>query len=249
MNRNKAEYKIFGVRRSGMHAVIYWLAKHYENRVWFANDLASFNNPREHREELAETYEPEEYISPIEVKSFWECAKPVLISSCEDSDLSGLDWEANERVVGSSDSYFSVLVIRDPFNAFASRCRIGMVLNEESRERWKQHAREALGETSFLKNKVVVKYNRWFGDESYRRCVENEMRLGVSDDGMQRVYGLGSSFTGKERDGEASKMCVGDRYKHYLGNEVYMNFFDAEMIRMAWTLFGGVPGPFAERAM
>jgi len=248
-NRNKTEYKIFGVRRSGMHALIYWIAKHYDEQVWFANDLASFSRPRRYRKELDITYEPEEYISPLDISDFWDKEKNVLLSSYEDMGFEGMDWESNRAAVGGSDSFYSLLVIRDPFNLFASQYRLGFRLGGRSRALWKHHAREALGETSHLKNKIVVNYNKWFAEEPYRRGLEKQMSLGESDAGLQRVYGLGSSFSEKRLDGNASRMKVMDRWTHYIYDKKFMTFFDAEMVRMAWALFGAVPEPFMDRVL
>lgn len=249
MPRIGKEFKVFGMRRSGMHAVIYWLAKHYSEQVWFANDLKSFGNPKAPHEELPKTYEPDEYISPLDYPDFWDRDKNVLMYCCEDMDHSGLDWESNRNVVGDSESWHSVLLVRDPFNLFASRYRLGMVLTEESKEFWKMHAMEALGNTDHLRNKVVVNYSRWFSDASYRRDLERQMGLPMSDDGIERVYGLGSSFAGTSTNGRASQMKVNERWRSYLSDMDFIEFFDEEMVRLAWALFGGVPKPFMNMAL
>jgi len=245
-NRNKAEFKVFGLRRSGIHAAMYWIARHYPEPVWFSNDVCSFDDPTAYREEEEPSiYEPDEYIGSYGMDDFWTRDKDVLLWCCEEKPLKDLDWEANREAVGGSDEYWSVLVIRDPFNLIASRGMKGMLSNDDTRVIWKQHAREALGETSFLKNKVVVNYNRWFSQPDYRRELEKQMGLGVSDEGINKVYGLGSSFTNCSRDGEAGSMKVFDRWKHYKDNEEYLSIFDSEIIRMAWALFGSVPECFA----
>ena len=243
-NRNRVEFKVFGMRRSGMHAVIYWLARHFDEKVWFANDLASFNDPRAHRAEMPSMYEPEEFISPLDVDDFWDRDKGVLISSVEDTGLEDLDWEVNRQVVGGSDEFYSVLVMRDPFNLFASRYKLGMVLSKESLENWKKNAQEALGATSNLKNKIIVNFGKWVTMPGYRRFMEEQMQLDESDKGVDRVYGLGSSFMGLRRDGSGTEMKVNDRWRHYRDQPSFMNFFDKEAVRLAWSLFDEVPEPF-----
>lgn len=237
MLRNQIEYKVFGMRRSGNHAIIHWMAAHFDRPCHMVNDICDFNTPK---------VLPEDYIHAGELDCFtvpssdasWIEDKEVLIQTYEDYDLSDLDWDSNLVRVGPSGVEKSILIIRDPYNLMASRAAKKeyhlLPISRFAVERWKQHAREALGETSFLKNKVVINYNRWFEDDSYRRELELELGLpGTTDETVDRVVMAGSSFTGIKRDGEARRMKVNERWRMFANSEFYIRLFDKRTRELA----------------
>jgi len=247
--RNKIEFKVFGMRRSGNHAVIHWAASHYGKKCWLVNDIYDFSRPAV----LDKDYIKAAKLDCFKVShepDFWTKDKGILIQTYEDYDLSDLDWEANEKVVGDSESERSMLVIRDPFNLMASRAAKNQAhLIEVSRmamDRWKQHAREALGETSFLRNKVVVNYNRWFSENDYRRELESQLGLpGDTDETMNMVVMAGSSFKKCETHEGAMGMSVCDRWKFFTGFKWYLDMFDRRTKELAEML--GFPCPWGSQ--
>lgn len=118
-----------------------------------------------------------------------------------------------------------VLILRDPENFFASRIRKGRKLAHPAYPRepgpmlsrvidgWKAHAREFLGHTTHLPEKVGVYFNAWFGGEAYRRGISERLGLEFSDAGFGQVspVGGGSSFDQTAFDGDNKRMQVLDR--------------------------------------
>ncbi len=75
-----------------------------------------------------------------------------------------------------------VLILRDPYNLFASRLTsgIGSVSPHVAARIWCQHAREFNGSRSHLRRDLVtVNYNCWATSGSYRRGISVPARSGV----------------------------------------------------------------------
>ncbi len=248
--RNKLELRFHGMRRAGNHAVVYWLAHHFDEPVWFANDIWSFDEPqiwtkRQRVMEALGMYEPECVLSPSEVSNFWEMPKNVVFHSYEDKCLASLNFAANRAVVGDSEKTWDVLVVRDPFNLFASRLAIQnpfvYPVNAESVEMWKEHAREALGYTDLLPNRICVSFNQWATWVGHRTDIEKCLGLSRCDKGLNDVKGLGSSFDGKARD--ASEMDVFGRWRRFAGSPGFRSLFaDEELWELSGQLFGHIDG-------
>lgn len=191
----------------------------------------------------------------------------------EDPDLASVQAECERKHQlhhdGSSERCTWVLVLRDPFNLLASRhshrnagdCdRNGKI----AVEMWKQHAREALGDTDYFRGQdmVVVCYNQWFASQEYRRQLARELGLGelnaAADDlAMSHVplYGRGSSFQGQSAQGQAQSMSVLDRWRGVLHCRLdadcpmtYQQLYceDGDLIELSQRLFGSLPEGLAE---
>lgn len=146
--------------------------------------------------------------------------------------------------LGPSRCRIRLLVLRDPYNLFASRMKMGAALSPHvSRKMWKQHAREALDDTRKVKSKIVVLYNRWATDRTYRRRIAGELGLTFTDAGANHVPQTmgGSSFDGTSFDGRAAEMATEDRWKAYANDPNYLAIFDEEMVSLATRLFGPPP--------
>ena len=248
---NSFEFKVFGMRRSGNHAVLHWIASHFNEPCWLVNDIKDFRKPAPLEEDYVKADELDCFKAAVGVDGFWEMDKGVLIQTYEDYDLSDLSWHENRRVAGESEREVVVLILRDPFNLFASRMAKGMPyvvpVSGMAMERWKQHAKEAIGETDYLrdpwggeyiaKNRrfVVVNYNKWLSQPMYRRALELEMGLpgGENDESMDRVVMAGSSFSGMGKDGDAGSMSLTERWVRYRHEPSFMGLFDERVKDLA----------------
>jgi len=241
MVTNDLEYAFFGMRRGGQHAIIHWLACHFDEPVWFVNDISKFNRPYVPRDDT-NVYEPDEFRSPIGVKNFWKIKKKVLFHSYEDKFLSSMDFEKNSKVIGNSARKVSILILRDPFNLFASRIKRGdyvFRITQREVDVWTEHAREAIGVTSYLPNLVVVSFNAWATSEAYRRRLEIQLGLPETEKGRNRIYGVGSSFDGKKLDGQASKMNLLKRWEYVSPSPYFRRLVSKkDMWNLSRTIFG-----------
>lgn len=244
MFTNDLNVILFGMRRSGQHAIINWLAGHFDEPVWFVNDVVNFSDPREGRGEQRAAKHPIYVENATSFADMWGEPKKVLFQSYEDHSLIGLNDAANEKVVGRSRKTVFVIVIRDPYNMFASRLRKDGPLYACSPlaiAMWKQYAREATGITEFRPGAVCVNYNRWFKEPQYRRELEAILGLGESDEWMDRVTGVGSSFSHLEMDGKAHEMDVFERWKSVSDSPFFRQLMlDVELACLSDMLFGKI---------
>lgn len=146
-----------------------------------------------------------------------------------------------------------ILVIRDIFNFIASRVKSGRELTVEDLaennvrlastiELWKTYAREYLGITNYLPQKVSVNFNKWFTDCGYRKnlskmfCVDREI---LNWDTVS-TYGGGSSFDNQNIN--ASQMKVLERWREYENIAAYRNLFqnDMELVSLSERIFGKI---------
>lgn len=175
--------------------------------------------------------------------------KSLLLHSYEHYSLDQVigDWFETERdnFVGKSQQRFDVLVLRDPFNVFASLIHRGEDMDKANSviRKWIEHAREYLGLTSHFKNRVCISYNQWFTDKYYRQQIAKSLDLNFSDAGINAVVnvGHGSSFDGTTYDGSAREMPVLVRYKKYLEHPAMQKVLAHEELRdLAAKIFGPI---------
>ncbi len=252
MSRNGLGIRFFGIRRSGNHPIIHWVAAHFSEPVWFVNDVANFHRPTVREEDHLGIFEPKEFKNPAGKKGFWKIKKSVLLHSYEDIGLAKLKFDKNEAVVGKDDRGFSVLIVRDPFNMLASRhakskgsnAQQPLGIGPRDITKLKEHMRVALGDMPSLPNMVVILYNRWVFEERYRQRIETLMGLfSPTTNTLESVFGLGSSFDEKLYDGSASQMRVMERWKLFERDPRYRSFFaDEEIWDLSERLFGHIEG-------
>ena len=243
--------------RSGNHAIIQWLLAQAEGRVCFLNCAEPKNNPFCWARPLG-TGLP--YVAN-DPSFHWEeeragvfSPKDYLLHSYEDCFLGMFrrgPWEKqHDAWVGPSASRCDILILRDPFNLFASRlkCGIGRIPPQTVARMWKQHARQFLGVQQYLPNPtVVISYNRWFSRKSYRRQIAEQLGLRFSDRGFHKVSDTagGSSFDGLRFRHRAVRMKVLERWKTMADDNAYRSLFDDEIVTLSQAAFG--PSPAADR--
>jgi hypothetical protein len=161
-----------------------------------------------------------------------------------------------ERWVGRSARRFDLLILRDPFNLLASTLRwayggrrpLSLDSLFAARETWKAHAREFLGETDYLPDRLAVSYNAWFTDPGYRKALVDLLGIPWTDRGIQEVarWGpalWGDSFDGLKYDGRATEMKVLDGWRVYADDRVFVGLFDdEELVELSERVFGRLAG-------
>lgn len=269
---NKKEVRVMGLRRSGNHAIINWIAKQVKGEVMFINHVKPLENP------YRDQYESQVILGRELDNSLWNyrdtawwksekegnfSLKDCLLYSYEDQEIEKIakpSFESkHDLYLGKSEQRYDVVVMRDPFNLFASRLKSKpredrpnfSMLEVYSRrynlpELWVAYAKECLGETSLLKNnKIFVNYNKWFFDIEYRKSLSELLQVNFTDDGLNdiSVSGRGSSFDGDKYAGKAYKMDVLNRWKQFADIPRYRQLFQTEGLEeYALKLFGHIPG-------
>lgn len=281
---------VYGIRRTGNHALITWMMNHLTGRPQVhLNDIHLLHRdpyrgftsiylrgldrytcrrkrwgflnrhvathlmapllPRgwaEHSETQVSARRPK-----LDVEAIRRAPKHLLLLSYEDVDLENprlrFLWSDPAAHVGTSGAVTRVLVLRDPYNLFASLLRAGRMTTETAPfyvRLWKQHAHHfARGEDGDGHPLVPASYNAWCRDAAYR--VELGRRLGFSTDGgaLSHVpsYGGGSSFQGTATPGET--LQTETRWQYYCQEAWYRDLFDDELRALARELFA-MPQPF-----
>lgn len=248
---NDYEIRVFAMQRSGHHAVMEWILGHFDGPVCFINDFSRLKNLAKQavyrnintvniNNDMAGKFIKKECLL---INFEEESLKPALIKLSKNSYYPR----------GKSKEIINVLIMRDPYNLFASRLQ--MAKNADSnRERWIgdkaaklwiQHAEEFLKIRSDLPGKTVfINYNKWFQDQEYRKELSQEFGLEFIDKTLLNVpkYGGGSSFDKMTKKGSATDMKVLDRWKRFEGNKMYKSFFDthAGIIELSNKIFGKI---------
>ncbi|NET43928.1 hypothetical protein [Okeania sp. SIO2B3] len=258
---NRKEIRVAGMKRTGNHAIINWVKSQQNGNVGFINNVLANQNPYRYKYENLQDNFPEHKWA---IENNRQQAKgnfikrDCLIYSYEDFPLEQIASDKFERnhdlYLGKSAMRYDLLIIRDPFNLFASRLKVSskathfLSVNSPKKtmiDLWIDYAKEYLGETNYLKhNKVCVNYNQWFADVEYRRNIAEKLQIEFSDAGIDRVtsFGEGSSFEGKQFNNKATSMDVLNRCQKVADNPQYKQFFNQEILKYSERIFGHIPG-------
>lgn len=263
---NQSEIRFIGLQRSGNHAIINWIFTQAKEPRCFLNYNPVDCNPFIYFQKQGTVKEFQkdfykDFNVPMECFGFFS-DKATLIYSYEDDNLEETYTERfaknHDRWLGKSQNCYDVIILRDPFNLFASRLkkeediienRYSLKIEDQRKtliNLWKQYAREFVDKTNFLKyQKVTISYNRWVTDKDYRRQLAETLGLNFNDETMNEVLpvGGGSSFDRTSKNNDAKQMKVFDRWQFYKDDETFKDVFrDAEIIELSDQIFGDIPG-------
>jgi len=257
------QLEIYAMMRSGQHAIIHWLFGQIRDPIYFCNDILCYSGDKARVERgvwINGGKKP-----PVEVFPWY--AYNVEDLSIQNIREITKEYKDVLHVVPPREKK-KVLIIRDPFNLLASRYRFFYRINllraesgklpiqpahktnrnseiswfqKDAIQRWKEYAREALGDTNYLgNNKVVINYNHWFKHKRCRKKISENMGLRFSDAKLNYVpeNGYGSSFDSETMNGKAQQMKVLERWKRlHKSPEVKRLFNDVELIRLTLRLW------------
>ena len=180
--------------------------------------------------------------------------KPLVIHSYEHYSFSEVmgSWfeEKREDFLGKSQDRFDLLILRDPYNTFASLIKRGEVIEEAEPiiNKWIEYAKEYLGLSNYLKNRISVNYNEWFQNKTYREEMARSLGLVFSDAGIDTIPRIGrkgkrkgSSFDGLNYQGQATKMGVLSRYEEFLDHPAMLKVLaNKELNELSTEIFGSI---------
>jgi hypothetical protein len=240
--------RVAGLARSGNHAIINWILRQLSGRWVFLNCVQARTNPfltarpddggRRWLASFADFDPAVEYASR-------HAQKQALLVSMEDTFLRpAFGTEATRevcRAIGGAADITDVVVLRDPYNLFASRRRLAGILPARQALRvWKQHARAHLGQSPGLERPVVTaNFNRWAESRAYRAELARRLAIDFTDAGRDEITPCagGSSFDGLEFQGAARHMDVAARWRRFARESDFSAIFDGETSALARRLF------------
>jgi hypothetical protein len=142
----------------------------------------------------------------------------------------------------------NVLLMRDVFNQYASFMtqklrRLGSRESKDFSQTYRKYAEEFLGKTEYLEDKILVKYNQWFVDKSYRKKIIEKLGGVFTDANLQQVpaAGGGSSFDKQYYQHKAQEMKVLERWRPFF--KEYPNCLgniDSKCIELSNQIFGNI---------
>ena len=244
---NKREIRVIGIVRSGHHAVINWIMKQLKGKVVFLNKCKSKKNPFKSCNRYVSL--PADINIEEERKGKFS-KKDCLVYSYEGYSLDEIQnkfsLDNHDKWVGRSLKKNDILVLRDPFNMFASWLKREPHIEKFLGQKiilWKTYAKEYLGRGDNLLNAINVNYNIWVSDKQYRVNLSKKLGLEFSDEGIKILSKWGSSFDGRRFKGRAHEMKVLERWKHMADNSIYRKIFsDKELLELSDEIFGKIPG-------
>lgn len=248
----------FGLRRSGNHAIINWIQKNIDS---VEDEALSIH----YNDIYVPLYtNPLRVLEPKDVKVAAPYNNITILLSYEDiplTEVAKLPTIAGQDEIIENAEKYRILVLRDPFNFFASRLQRVRTLESkgittniiqqqsltEIVKLWKDYAKEFLGRTTLLGDKVAINYNRWVSEKEYRDAILNEafgrtenLDLGIND---VSSHGGGSSFDQLNFDSRGKEMDTGNRWKYFIHDEVFTSLFrDKELVALSIEIFGHLSG-------
>lgn len=236
-NLSKQRQTIWGISRTGNRAIAGWIYDSTPSHKLLLNDQLYDEEPTSSSadqsllREFRVTHQQGQKVKATLGWPAWSKGDHnLLIILYENHDLRCFegDHRLSTTVLGGSDRYGHILVLRDIFNHYASFTKMNSAFRIKhpqgefktlsggySIDLWKHYAREFIGLTKHLPaNTVKVNFNRWVAERDYRKQLAAQ--VGIPSDGRsyQSVpsYGGGSSFDGLGYDGKASEMKVLERW-------------------------------------
>lgn len=245
--------RFVGLARSGNHAIINWVLRQLPGRWAFLNCVQCKTDPFRSARPMDDGRRALSNVPEFDLEAAAAGRRPPLdhlLLSMEDTFLKpgfGPAADAALEAAGAvAPDRLDVIVLRDPYNLFASRRGLeGFVLEPATALRvWRQHARAHLGERAYRFHPTVcISFNRWAADRDYRREVAARLDLPFTDAGREEVppCGGGSSFDGARMHGRASRMAVNERWRRFRDEPGYAALFDEQTRALAERLFPDIP--------
>jgi hypothetical protein len=221
-------YFLCGMGRSGTHAIGSWLLP--QIRPFFQMDdmsqeySFSYSHYKKIKEQVASgQLQMPSYdwntVDQLENRNYegnrnWHpfTDQHNLLIHVESIELKHIGEEIEEYRKAGVD-FKTILLLRNPFNNFASQRQSNESLAESRVDLWKQIAREFLGYTNYLGDKVFCIYDLWFTSEEYRKNMSKKLGVEWDDSGLNTINRHGSSHFEGDKAGQDLKVL--ERWKHY----------------------------------
>lgn len=232
--------RIIGMRRSGNHAIINWLASNFNN----GNPVDTFYNKSMGLRLPVFTNNERDifFINGCKEDPYWDTPElkksqsfKLMIHSYEDRDFSYILHYSYNKLSNSEDNILNIIIMRDPLNLFASRqqhpeSNRWLIVDEDHINLWVKYAEEALNITNNIQNKLVILYNKWLTDKNYRDSIAKIIGTPNFDNTEQvSICGDGSSFIGLQLDKVENYL---QRYKMVEFPDHILNLLNSDKVTM-----------------
>lgn len=249
-------YHVWGIRRSGNHAIIGWIREHVGTPYVHFNDIQDPRDPLTPSGVSVSGVPAWRYKRGLlrKLRHYYRSRNQATFAGSDPSvDYEGLIalpglacriFSYEDRCVTNDGALAvgvfgeirrSVLLLRDPFNLFASLLKAGYfdAQLDALPAIYASHAETFLHQEDA--GVIGINYNEWFQNAAYRISVASD--LGFDTDGSPYddvpSNGGGSSFEGRAYRGQASQMDVFGRWRHVAEHPDFRRLIEAPCVRAA----------------
>jgi hypothetical protein len=268
---------VFGIQRSGNHAIIPWILENVEGARVHLNDIrrmdpyVDFNGMTVYglsyytcgrkwrglnrhilssrRHAGAQLGRLADGNRELDIGRIRRAHKNLLVLSYEDvflNDARVRRFLADPtKAIGASRRRLQVLILRDPYNHFASLLKYEASFNSPSHltlklyaQMWKQYAAVFAGDSTMVDTEYLcVNYNQWCESSDYRRDLAQTIGFATDGRPFNQVssVGGGSSFQGVIDD--ARNLGVNERWRAFMHDTFYRSLFDEQIAAYGERLF------------
>jgi len=238
--KTKSEIRVIGLQRNGNHAIINWIIQQSGSNVLFFNDVEP-ENPFDESRLMGDK-------NNLSASNFDR-----VIYSYEDRLLNLIThknyYPQKNMYNVNADKRIDLLILRNPFNSFASRMKHQAVSSQLSTyisglslpQLWITYANEYLGKSHYLKNLVTLNYDLWCCSVDYRKQIAGKLNIEFTDKGFKDItsFGQGSSFDSTKFDKKSTEMATDQRWKSFANDKKFTELFrDKMVIRLTRKIFG-----------
>jgi hypothetical protein len=236
------EYRVFGLRRGGNHAIISWIISAMEDdSVYFFNDILHDYDKLYKSVITSYLDEKIEKLShKIKKNPTWSEDKKCIIQSYEDQPLSIIN-EVEKQYNGVVKNKINIIIVRDIYNLIASRlelCRAGSSFTEVTNdvcELWLEYVNEYLNPSN---NTVCINYNKWNENEEYRNMIADKLGIKNPDISAKMSFGNMAKLGGTSFSNSQNESCTyNTRWLKYKDDPEFNNIIGKKYVGICKHVF------------
>ncbi|MGD1899072.1 MAG: hypothetical protein ACFB16_19225 [Phormidesmis sp.] len=248
---------LVGLKRSGLHALSFWLLGHGDRNLLVNNSPVKRPGSSSPMSRTVRTSPLPVSVRQGDEVAVCQSGQEILAPAPAAVDLSvvlfqsqSLPYLARQSLTATgltegihAQTAQPVLTLRDPFNWAASYMKKSQSADDYRvwPTLWKEYANEFVGKTQYFPGAVRVNYNRWFCDCSYRRHISTQLNLDFTDKTLEVVtaHAGGSSFDRTQFDANAQQMAVTERWRRFEHKPQYIEAFRShpDIVELALSIF------------
>jgi len=230
---------VFGIQRSGHHAIIRWILGQFPH-LNIDTDLIKSNI----------------FINDWLKGGVTNCPQTKTNLVCDiphNDQIRLVSYENNKEVLINEnrdlllkDGNYCFVVLRDPLNWYASMKKLWKIpISDYKIELGIRYFEEFV--IKKIDNRVIpIIYDKWFINRQYRDSIAKKLVKTPNDRGFGKMFSynmIGSSFDNWKYKNDATKMNVLERYKYLSNDEIYELLSNRRIYAMIKYIrdFSGIP--------
>jgi len=260
MHRINKVIRVAGMKRNGNHGIVNWIISQHRGNATYRNAVRRYESLGYLKSDSIEAFRDTEGLRKVDLDS--ACDKEIFLFTYEDHSVEEalnpeIPMRYHEWINHDITRSISIVILRDPFNFFASRIHSelngrfsidgwGDCFSQGHTFRllgkWKSYARKYLEyEANKFSDEIPVSYNHWVTSRNYRENLCEKLGVKLNHDKARETvpqWGAGSSFDGDEWQNPDSYL---NRWKNYEGHPTLATMKeDEELMKLSSSIFGDI---------